>query len=152
MSVVKELQNQLPGDIFFVPLHSADRAALMWAAIADAVGVPADADRAPSERVLDFFDDRGALLILDNLEQVRGADEVVGRLLGASERVTVLATSRRPLHLVEEQQYPVPALEIPTDSRALGSLVEAQTGAVDLFVRRARMVNPAIHVGRGQRR
>ncbi len=150
VSVVKELQNQLPGDIFFVPLHSADRAALMWAAIAEAVGAPADADRAPSERVLDYF--IAARCAADPGQPRTGREAPTwwsAGLLGASERVTVLATSRRPLHLVEEQQYPVPALEIPTNSRALRSLVEAQTGAVDLFVRRARMVKPAIHPDAG---
>lgn len=141
VSVARELQNQLSCDIFFVPLHAADREALMWAGIAEAVGAPADADRAPSERVVDFLRDRRTFLILDNLEQVSGADAVVGRLLSDVPRVTILATSRRPLHLVEEQQYPVSTLAVPT-GKALRSLLEAQTGAVDLFVRRARMVQP----------
>jgi predicted ATPase/class 3 adenylate cyclase len=141
VAVASELSNRMPWDTFFVPLHAATRAPMMWAGIAEAVGAPADEDRPPSERTLQFLRDRGALLILDNLEQVEGADTVVSQLLDESPGVTVLATSRRPLSLVAEQQYPVAALEVPAAAQSR-SLVEAQTGAVELFVRRAGMVKP----------
>jgi predicted ATPase/class 3 adenylate cyclase len=141
VAVAGELERRHAYDTYFVPLHAYDRAELMWSGIADALGVPADADRSPEDRALQFVADRRALLVLDNLEQITGADAVVGRLLGAASDLRILATSRRPLHLVDEQQYPVAPLAVPDRARD-GRVEEVETGAVDLFVRRARMVKP----------
>ncbi len=141
VAVASELEHRLARDTYFVALPAYDRAALMWSGIADAVSAPADADLPPQERVLRFLADRSALIVLDNLEQITDADVVVSRLLGAAPGLRVLATSRRPLHLVDEQQYPVSPLTVP-EPRPERSLGEVQTGAVDLFVRRARMVKP----------
>lgn len=141
VAVAGELERRLRGDIYFVALHAADGPALMWSGIADALSVPTDAKLSSEERVLRFLTARPALLVLDNLEQISDADVVVSRLLGAAPGVRVLATSRRPLHLVDEQQYPVSPLEVP-DPALDDQGAELQTGAVDLFVRRARMIKP----------
>ncbi|MGA8047725.1 MAG: adenylate/guanylate cyclase domain-containing protein [Dermatophilaceae bacterium] len=140
VAVAGELERRLPRDIYFVALHAADGPTLMWSGIADALSVPPDADLSPEERTLRFLVARPALLVLDNLEQITDADVVVSRLLDAAPGVRILATSRRPLHLVDEQQYPVSPLPVP-DSVSDGP-AELQTGAVELFVRRARMVRP----------
>ena len=142
VAVAGELEHRLARDTYFVPLHAHDRATLMWAGIADAVSAPADAKQAPEERALRFLADRSALMVLDNLEQITDADVVVARLLGGAPEVRILATSRRPLHLVDEQQYPVSPLTVAEPAPG-GSLAQVETGAVDLFVRRARMVKPA---------
>ena len=142
VAVAGELEHRLARDTYFVPLHAHDRATLMWAGIADAVSAPADAKQAPDQRALRFLADRSALVVLDNLEQITDADVVVARLLGEAPGVRILATSRRPLHLVDEQQYPVSPLPV-AEPTLDGNLADVQTGAVDLFVRRARMVKPA---------
>ena len=141
VAVAHELENQLGSDIYFADLHTADRSALMWSGIAEAVDAPGESDQLPHERTLGFLADRSALLVLDNLEQITDADAVVSRLLDEAPGLRILATSRRPLHLVDEQQYPVSPLTVPT-SPDIGDLADVQTGAVDLFVRRARMVKP----------
>ncbi|WP_193315432.1 tetratricopeptide repeat protein [Nostocoides sp. F2B08] len=147
VSVARELEGQFSRDVYFVPLHAHDRADLMWSEISDALSAPADANGSPDERALRFLEDREALLVLDNLEQITEADLVVGRLLSAAPRLRILATSRRPLHLVDEQQYPVSPLPVPDDVDGL-RLEEVQTGAVDLFVQRARMVKPTFSLSR----
>ena len=141
VAVAGELQHRVARDTYFVGLPTYDRAELMWSAIADAVGAPADANGSPEERALQFLADRSAFLVLDNLEQIADADVVVSRLLAEGPEVRILATSRRPLHLVDEQQYPVAPLTVP-EPVPDGSLAGVQAGAVDLFVRRARMVKP----------
>lgn len=141
VAVARDLERRYAHDTYFVPLHAYDRSSLMWAGIADAVSAPVDANQAPDERVLRFLADRSALLVLDNLEQIIDAGVVVARLLSSAPRLRVLATSRRPLHLVDEQQYPVSPLSVPDLERDLG-IDDLRSGAVDLFVRRARMVKP----------
>jgi len=145
VAVARDLQDRFPHEIIFVPLHTADRAALMWSGISEAVGAPADAEILPHERVLRFLADRTALLVLDNLEQIPEAADVVADLLAAAPGVTVLATSRRPLHLVDEHLYPVAVLAVPSLASA-GEVDAARVGAVELFEQRARMVRPSFRL------
>jgi len=142
VAVASELQNRFPCATFFAPLHTADRAALMWAGIVEAIGASGDVEQPPDERALRFLSERPALLVLDNLEQIADADVVVSRLLTDAPQVRLIATSRRPLHLVDEQEYPVSVLAVPDDG-AVDRLSAGRAGAVDLFVRRATMVRPS---------
>ena len=134
--------------VYFVPLATATTADVMWSTIAESLGVPGEGRAPPT-----FFEhirSRDLLLILDNLEQLTEAPRVVSELLAHAPRVAILATSRRPLHLIGEYQHPVPPLEIPTSDLEAS---EAESwGAVALFVHRARMVRPTFRVYRRQRR
>ncbi len=141
VAVAAELHEQFPCDTFFVELHAVDRATLMWSAIAEAVGTPADAEELPHERALRFLSDRASLLILDNLEQIPDADVVVSQLLNHAPQVQLLATSRRPLHLVDEHEFPVAPLDVPAAGKVDQTTAE-HSGAVRLFARRAAMVRP----------
>ncbi|WP_353508413.1 adenylate/guanylate cyclase domain-containing protein [Intrasporangium sp.] len=145
VAAAKALQDRAPGDVFFVPLQSADRAAVMWASIGEAVGAPmGTAEETPAQRTLAFLRDRGAVLVLDNLEQIPEAADVVATLLQVAPRVTVLVTSRRPLHLFGERQYPLSPLAVPRRARRSLTLEDVERNpAVRLFVERARMVRPS---------
>ena len=93
-----------------------------------------------------LFDDlahRTALLVLDNLEQLTGADSVVAELLARAPDVSVIATSRRPLHVEGEHEHAVPPLELPPTDR-LDAVAGA--GAVQLFVQHAKRLRPGFEV------
>ncbi len=66
------------------------------------------------------------LLLLDNFEQVLGASDEVAAILRASPASHVLVTSRAPLRVGGEQEYPVPPLD----------------GGRGLFMERANAVRP----------
>lgn len=53
------------------------------------------------------------LLLLDNLEQVVEAAPELGELLISCSNLTLLVTSREPLRLAAEQEYPVPPFAEP---------------------------------------
>lgn len=141
LSVAAAFEHLFPHGIFFAELHTVDREPLMWAGIAEAVGASGDVEEMPQERVWRLLADRRALLVLDNLEQIHHADHVVDQLLSHAPHVSVLATSRRPLHLVREHEHHVPPLELPRQGQRTVESA-AQSGAVELFVRRATMSNP----------
>ena len=63
----------------------------MWRAIADGLNVGDDG--APVDAVTEHLRDRATLLLLDNLEHLHGAAEVVAALLAAAPGLTVLALS-----------------------------------------------------------
>jgi predicted ATPase/class 3 adenylate cyclase len=145
VGIAHALEHQFPAGIFFADVSAADRDATMWLAIANAVDAAGEAEELPHARVLRFLADREALLVLDNLEQIAEADQVVGTLLSKAPRLKVVATSRRPLHLVSEYEHPVPPLELP-GGRLTGPADAARSGAVELFVRRSRMVRPSFEM------
>jgi predicted ATPase len=138
IGVAARLTEAFPDGVFFVPLASATTPEMMWMTLAEVLDVPAEARLPPG-----FFEHVAhisALLVLDNLEQLPGADVVVSQLLNAAEQVVVVATSRRPLHVGGEHEHPVPTLELPAEV----DLRHAQrSGAVQLFVQQAAMVRPS---------
>jgi predicted ATPase len=143
----------------FVALEALADPALVGAAVARALGVDERGGRPAAEGLLDRLRDRRLLLVLDNFEQVLGAAPLVARLLSASPRLTVLATSRAPLRLAGERELPVPPLAVPAPPPAPPPRVPeyprspepptpaelerlAQSAAVALFVERARDADP----------
>ena len=132
---------QFPDGAFFVPLAEVTSAAVMWTSIAEALDIPPEGRIPPG--LFPHVAHRSALLILDNLEQLDAADEVVAELLGEAPAVMVIATSRRPLHLAAEYEHEVPPLELPED----GSLEAIEgAGAVQLFELQARKVRSGFAV------
>ena len=73
---------------------------------------------APVRRLEQWLGQRQVLLVLDNLEQLADGSGVLAEVLSACRGLTLLVTSREPLHLAGEQQYEVPVLE-PEDAVAL---------------------------------
>lgn len=101
------------------------------------------ADSDPGERLRAFLAPRRLLLLLDNFEHLLRAAPLVADLVGAAPGLKVLATSRAPLHLSHEREYPVEPLEAPARN-ALPPLDDlARTASVALFVARARDAKPA---------
>ena len=87
--------------------------------------------------------ERQLLIVLDNLEHIAGAASDIARLLAACPELKVLATSRSPLHISGEHEYPVEPLALP-DERA-GPVPDqiARANAIQLFVDRASAIQPS---------
>jgi len=117
-----------PDGVYFVGLASISDSRLVVSTVAQALGVSGDGREPELERLKNYLRDREAMLILDNFEQVLGAGIVVAELLSACPHLRVLVTSRAPLRLLGEQEFPVPPLD--------------ETESIGLFVERARAVKP----------
>jgi hypothetical protein len=120
--------------VSFVPLAPVRDPALVWSTVAAALGLPASAERTPSEALAGHLTARHALLVLDNLEQVVEAAGGLAELAAACRRVAFLATSREPLRVAGEQEFAVPPLSVAADPR--------DSDAVRLFAARARALDP----------
>lgn len=110
--------------------------------VATAFGVTEQADRPLLELLEAAIGDRRILLVLDNLEHVIEAAPEIGKLIVRCPNLTVLATSRVPLRVYGEREFPVSPLELPAAESL--SLPEQLAGieAIRLFVERARAVRP----------
>jgi predicted ATPase/DNA-binding SARP family transcriptional activator len=131
LAVAEALAPELRDGAVFVDLSAVTQDDLLLPAVATALGVD-DALAAVAGRAL--------LVVLDNLEQLDGVAPVAA-LLAAGPRVRVLATSRAPLRLSGEQEYPVPPLPVPDAGRHRFEEVVAND-AVRLFAARAQAVDP----------
>src|SRR4029434_1740714 len=93
--------------VLFVGLAAVRNSALVPQAIAEALGVlDATAYDLP-RRARRACDGTPTLLLLDNFEQVLAAAPLIADLLTAVAALRVLATSRAPLRVRGEREYPV---------------------------------------------
>jgi predicted ATPase len=125
----------------FVSLAPVVDPALVLSEIGRGLGLTDGGERPIDERLADALSGRRVLLVLDNLEQVISVAPRIAELLRATDGVTVLATSRAPLHLDGEHELAVPPLTVPGWSRD-GAASTAESEAVRFFLERARAVNP----------
>jgi predicted ATPase/class 3 adenylate cyclase len=140
--------DEFPNGVFFVALAATSDPRLVVPTVAQALGVREGAGRTIDEALEDHLRDKRLLLLLDNFEQVVEVAPAVSGLLAACPDVKVLVTSREPLHLPGEQEYPVPPLSVP-DPRSLHRAdprLLLQYEAVALFVERAQAVNPGFRI------
>jgi predicted ATPase/class 3 adenylate cyclase len=146
LRIAEESAHDFSDGTFWVPLAPISDPDLVPSTIAHSLGVQVSGSELPLPRVLDHIKGKRMLLVLDNFEQILPAAPVVGQLLGASSALKVIASSRAPLRISGEQEFPVPPLDVP-DPRHLPTLeVLAQSDAVRLFVERAAAVRPDFRV------
>ena len=132
--------------VHFVSLAAVRDPALVPVSIAQALGLQ-DARRGSLLAHLGgYLDDRHVLLVLDNVEQVLTASGFVGDLLATTTHLRILVTSRAPLHLSWEQEFPVPPLNVPQPGSALSAAVVAGCESVELFAVRAAASVPGFTV------
>jgi predicted ATPase/class 3 adenylate cyclase len=142
LQVASELLPEYGDGAFFAALAPITDTSLVMPTVATALGLGESPERSPLEQVSEHLRDKELLLVLDNFEQVIDAASEVGQLLTLTEKVRVLVTSREPLGLHGEGEYPVPPLGLP-DTEHLPSLEAlSQFESVALFIERAASVKP----------
>ena len=94
-------------------------------------------------QLLSGLKDKSLLLILDNFEQiVEGASLDVAQILKTCPQVNMLVTSRLPLHIYGENEYPLPPLSIPPRNADKTQDALMQFESVQLFTARVRQHQP----------
>jgi predicted ATPase len=101
----------------------------------------------------DVLRDAGLLLVLDNCEHVLAASAaLVAALLRESPGLRILATSREPIGIPGEINWPIQPLTTPRSSVATSILEIESSPAVRLFVDRASAVAPRLRVAENNAR
>src|SRR5919107_42603 len=113
LEVAGRSRDAFPDGISFVPLASIREATLFPSVLAETLGIKEVAGQALLETLTRYLQDSQVLLVLDNLVHLPTAAPVVGELVGGCPQLTVLVTSRAPLRLGGERQFPVPPLPLP---------------------------------------
>jgi predicted ATPase/class 3 adenylate cyclase/Tfp pilus assembly protein PilF len=146
LQAAADLLDDFSDGTFFVPLATLTEAELFSSAVAETLGVRETGEQPLDETLKDYLSERRLLLVLDNFEQVLEAAPTITELLAEAPGLKVLATSRAPLGLYGEHEFPVPPLTMPDLKHPppLESLTQYE--AVELFVERAQAVKPEFEV------
>jgi len=124
--------------VWFVDLAPASDPRLVANMIASTLGVKEEAGRPLIEVLQRYVAGRALLLVLDNCEHLLPACASLAReLLQAGRKLTILATSREPLHVSGEATFALPTLPAPDPGRELALESLSGYAAVLLFVARA---------------
>jgi len=121
-----------PDGAWFVPLAEVEDPATVRSVIARTIGLFDGPGRPASDALDGYLKDRSVLLVLDNFEHLLEAAPDVSKILAASPRSRILISSRAPLRVAGEQEYPLDPLG---------------DACVRLFVERARAVRPGWEPG-----
>ena len=132
-------------EVRYMPLAAIDAPDLVLSTVAEALGVRESEVTPLSVAVASALQESPSLLVLDNFEQVVDAAPAVADLLGSSNDLKILVTSRSTLRIRGENEYQLGPLDIadPGDSSAQLE----HSAAVRLFLDRAREVKPDLEVG-----
>lgn len=120
-----------PGGVWVVPVAHVRQSELVLAEVAAALGIRDLDAKETLERVAERLGRAPSLLVLDNLEQVAGGTPIIAQLLHRCARLTILTTSRQPLQLQGEIEYPLRPLRTASNDAT-------ETPAEQLFLLRAR--------------
>jgi predicted ATPase len=96
---------RFPDGIFWVPLAPVRDPDLVEQTIARSVGANVE--------LVEHLAGKRVLLVLDNMEQVVAAADMLGSLLKACPSLHALVTSREPLRIAPEQRFTVETLSTP---------------------------------------
>jgi len=137
-AVAAEVVGHYPDGVFFVDLSALTEPHLVMPTIAATLGVRETAGEPLREIVIRHLRERLLLLVLDNCEQVLEGASDIAALLAACPHLSILATSREPLHIRAEREIGVAPLPLPDPDRLPALADLALVPAVTLFVERAQ--------------
>lgn len=136
------LSDDFSDGMLFVDLSPVNDPERVPSAIAQALELREASGELIQYRLLGYLRKKEMLLLLDTLERVLDAAAFISNLLIQCPHIKILATSRAPLRLREEQQFQVQPLTFPTSTSLLSTDDLLRFSAVALFVHRTRLVKP----------
>jgi len=148
LQVAERLGSACRDGACLVPLDAIRDAALLLPTVANALGVSDTGSRSLHEELIEALQDRELLLVLDNFEHLTAAAPLIPELMVACPGLRVLITSRAPLGLHGEREYPLAPLPLPEAAQADPERYHQYTtyAAVRLFVERAMEVRPSFRL------
>jgi predicted ATPase/class 3 adenylate cyclase len=142
LQAAAEAVDMFADGVFLVGLAPITDPELVLPAIAQTLAVREQPGQPLDQTLSQFLSERTLLLLLDNFEQVIDTAPTVAGLLAEAPRVRMLVTSREPLRVPGEQEYPLEPLPVPERAQRVDVDRLSEFGAVALFIERALAVRP----------
>ncbi|GAA1434538.1 hypothetical protein GCM10009616_29200 [Microlunatus lacustris] len=145
VALTTQLADDFPDGVVQVALASVDSPTAALETLGRAVGLSGADGPDAVELVAAHLDGRRMLVLLDNLEHLVDVAADLGRLVGLCPALTVLVSSRAPLRVRGEHEYPVGPLALPpADAATVAELAASPAGA--LVLDQVRAVAPALEL------
>jgi predicted ATPase/transcriptional regulator with XRE-family HTH domain/Tfp pilus assembly protein PilF len=142
IAVADALRADAPDGVVFVPLAAVRDPALVPYAVVQALDARGRVGESLEAVIFDAIGRKRLLLVLDNCEHLPTVAPLVAAALTACPRLVVLATSRAPLHIYGEHEFPLEPLAVPPARHNTDIATLARIPAVVLFVQRVRAIRP----------
>lgn len=140
IELVRTVRPTFPDGVYVIELAAMRDPALVPAVLAGALGLRSADQASFTDLLAQRLRNKVVLLLLDNFEHLLPAGTLVSDLLTACPTLKFLTTSRSPLHVRGEQEYPVAPLALPSVADVDSVTALAGVASVNLFVQRARAV------------
>jgi predicted ATPase/class 3 adenylate cyclase len=129
-----------PDGVFYLDLALVNDLDLALQRMAEVLGLRPSLAESPLNQVIEELRPRRLLILLDTADRVAGLGATLGVITAATPMTCVLVTSRSPLRIAAEHEYPLG----PLAAQGPG---DGEPGpAVALFLERARAARPGIAV------
>jgi predicted ATPase/DNA-binding CsgD family transcriptional regulator len=142
LRLAEDTEPLFPGGVHVISLAAVSNPALVLPTIARAFDLRDAGQHSAFEQLAARIRDERVLIVLDNFERVISTAPDIAALLDHCSQLKLLVTSRVALRVQGEQEFPVPALDLPdaTNHLPLDELREVE--AIKLFLQRSRAVRP----------
>ncbi|MCB0028463.1 MAG: tetratricopeptide repeat protein, partial [Anaerolineales bacterium] len=129
--------------VAFVPLADVAAAGDVPLAVLRTLGITPSAGQPAEQAIEAYLAPRRLLLVLDNCEHVLESTPLFADWLSRSPHLKLLCTSRVPLDLYGEQEWPLAPLAAPDLAQHPDPAVWGQTPAMQLLLARVRAADPS---------
>ena len=140
LQAAAEVLEDFQQGVYLVRLETIADPEQVLPTIAQTVGVKETSATPIANSLQEFLAAKRMLLLLDNVEQLAEAAPQLADLLTAAPLLKLLVTSRAPLHLSGEHEFPVPSLSLPDPAKLPEIASLSQYESVALFIDRAQAV------------
>ena len=141
-ALVNGASGQFADGVAFVSLAEVQTAADIPYAVLRRLAVTPNPQQSPADAVRDALAQRQLLLVMDNCEHLLDGVALFAEWLADAPGLKLLCTSRVPLDLYGEHEWPLAPLAVPDLSAPDQQAQWAQTAAMELLLARARAADP----------
>jgi predicted ATPase len=139
LQIALDVLERFADGVFFVDLANVSDPNLVPGLLASTLDLRETASqRSLVDSLKNFLHDKQLLLVLDNCEQVISAAPLIADLVQFCPPLKVLATSRTPLRVRSEREYPLSPFAVPAQREWRDLTTLECNAAIQLFVERAR--------------
>jgi len=142
-----KLLNKFKDGVWWIDLVGLSDPALVFQAVAKVLDVREVPNQPLIETLVEEFQTKQVLLVLDNCEHlILACAQLADRLLSGTKVLKILATSREALDILGESVLLVPSLSLPDVQDSVTVKELSKSESVRLFIERATVMQPQFNL------
>jgi non-specific serine/threonine protein kinase len=144
LEVANQMLKSFRYGVWFVDLSPISDPAQVINHIAHTLKIESGGETSLEKALTGYLKSKHLMIVMDNFEHLLKAAPMVGNLLTSAPELTILVTSREPIHVSGEQEYIVGPLPLPDLQQRFSKDTLLEYDAINLFVQRAFAAQPKL--------